>query len=109
MTTLPVTVERAKTHLRVDHDHEDGLIGDLILAAAERCEHILGREIIGTSSTALASSAEGVPAAVRQWILCEVTDLYERRGTSDGGSGQFRRYYDHLLDRYRIFTDEVAS
>lgn len=109
MTTLPVTVEYAKLHLRVDHDHEDELIADMITAAAERCEHILGREIIGTSDTALASSVEKVPAAVRSWICCEVTDLYERRSTSEGGSGQFRRYYDHLLDRFRIFSDEGES
>lgn len=108
MTTLPVTVERAKLHLRVDHEHEDDLIRDLIQAATERCEHILGREIIGTG-TALAESVEDVPAAVRSWILCEVADLYERRSTSEGGSGQFRRYYDHLLDRYRIFADGAAS
>lgn len=108
--TLPVTVAEAKLHLRVDHSHEDALIEQFIEAATERCEHILNRAVIGSSETALATSAAGVPSAVKAWICCEVTDLYERRGTSESGLGQGRRHYDYLISRYRTFpADEDES
>jgi len=36
----PVTLKGAKEFLRVDHDHEDGLITDMIRAARERIEQM---------------------------------------------------------------------
>lgn len=37
-TTEPVTTDEAKTHLRIEHAHEDAYIDTLIAAAREYCE-----------------------------------------------------------------------
>ncbi len=42
----PVTLAEAKTFLRLDHDHEDGLITMLISAARDRIETLLGVAMI---------------------------------------------------------------
>lgn len=42
----PVTVPEAKEHLRVLHEDEDALIGDLIGAAREQCEAVLRRSVV---------------------------------------------------------------
>ena len=104
-TALPaVTLEKAKLHLRVDHDLDDSLIETYILAATERGEHILGREIIRrVDDDALANSVDSVPRAVQSWVMCSVADLYETRETSGSGKSEGRKNYDHLLDAFRLF------
>ena len=42
----PVTLAEAKLHLHIDSVDDDTLIGALIKAAREQCEHILGRSLI---------------------------------------------------------------
>ncbi|MGF1462072.1 MAG: head-tail connector protein [Maricaulaceae bacterium] len=42
----PITLEQAKAFLRVDADHEDGVIADLIAAARQRVETATGRALI---------------------------------------------------------------
>lgn len=45
-TSLPVTLEDAKLHLRVDHDDEDGLITQYLAAATEWAEDFQGRAYV---------------------------------------------------------------
>ncbi len=107
MTELAITLARAKAHLRVDHDADDDLIEGFIGAATEQAEHVLGREIVKVSDEkALAETVDDVPPAVSAWICLAVADLYEKRSISESGLGQGRRYYDHLLDGFRIFSRE---
>lgn len=47
----PVTLVRAKLHLRVDHADEDDLISDLITAARMECEDRLQRTLVNTGWT----------------------------------------------------------
>lgn len=47
----PVTLARAKLHLRVDHADEDDLIADLITAARMECEDRLQRTLVNTGWT----------------------------------------------------------
>lgn len=50
-TEEPVTLTRAKLHLRVDHSDEDDLITDLITAARMACEDRLQRTLVNTGWT----------------------------------------------------------
>ena len=99
-----VALEFAKRHLRSRTNEDDLLIGTYILSATQRAEHILGREIVKrVDERALAVTVDAVPAAIRSWVMLEVTDLYEKRSNSESGLGQGRRNYDHLLDAFRVF------
>lgn len=42
----PVTLDEAKSHLRVDYDDDDALIQELLQAATDYCESFLGRALI---------------------------------------------------------------
>lgn len=42
----PLTLEEVKTFLRIEHDHDDGLIAGLISAARQFCEQATGRSMI---------------------------------------------------------------
>ncbi|MER2518567.1 MAG: head-tail connector protein [Candidatus Accumulibacter phosphatis] len=44
--TEPVTLAQAKAHCRIDGTADDALVGALIAAAREACEHKLGRPLI---------------------------------------------------------------
>jgi len=46
---LPVSLERAKQHLRVDVSDDDDLITDMIKAAADYAEGFMGRTIVDTT------------------------------------------------------------
>lgn len=102
-----VTLARAKAYLRVTHGAEDELISNLINAATAQAEQICGREIVKRDDdNALVESIEDVPTkapGVHQWILMCVADFYEKRGASESPVATGRRYYDHLLDPYRLF------
>ena len=67
---MPVTLEEAKTYLRVDSGDEDGLISDLISTAMQMC-----RDVARADDTVLNESA----AITRIAVLYTVAYLYEHR------------------------------
>lgn len=58
----------------------------------------------GYSASATASVAQAaVPAAIRQWMLLAVGDMYHRRAASGEKPAVAHDFVDGLLDRYRIW------
>lgn len=103
-TAEAVTLEELKQHLRVEHDADDDLIQSFGLAAAEYAEHICARQIVRRDDPmAVCDSISDVPAGIKTWIKLYVTDLYERRSLTEGGEFKIRNY-DHLLDRWIIYS-----
>ena len=59
----------------------------------------------GYSTSATASVAQAaVPAAIRQWMLLAIGDMYERRTASGERPAVRHDFVDALLDRYRIWS-----
>ena len=56
-----------------------------------------------TSATAAVAQA-AVPAAIRQWMLLAIGDMYERRTASGERPAVRHDFVDGLLDRYRIWS-----
>ena len=71
---MPVTLEEAKTYLRVDSGDEDGLISDLISMAMQMC-----RDVARADDTVLNENA----AITRIAVLYTVAYLYEHREEAD--------------------------
>ena len=45
-----------------------------------------------------------MPAAIRQWMLLAIGDMYERRTASGERPAVRHDFVDALLDRYRIWS-----
>ena len=71
---MPVTLEEAKTYLRVDSGDEDGLISDLLSTAMQLC-----RDVARIDDTVLNENA----AITRIAVLYTVAYLYEHREEAD--------------------------
>ena len=71
---MPVTLEEAKTYLRVDSGDEDGLISDLISTAMQMC-----RDVARADDATLNENA----AITRIAVLYTVAYLYEHREESN--------------------------
>lgn len=96
---LPVEISDLKKHLNIDIDNDDSLLAEYEAAAVELAEHFMCREIIQREDPqALGTTAEEVPAAVKQYIRCQVGDFYKQREIT--ATGQFSTFYKHLLDPY---------
>ena len=67
---MPVTLEEAKTYLRVDSGDEDGLISDLLSTAMQMC-----RDVARADDATLNENA----AITRIVVLYTVAYLYEHR------------------------------
>ena len=99
MADLPVSLDDLKKHLNIDTADDDALLEEYEAAAVELAEHFMNREIIQRNDQqALAASADDVPAAVKQYIRCQVGDFYKQREIT--ATGQFATFYKHLLDPY---------
>ena len=68
--------------------------------AAVRVRYRAGYSASATAATAQAA----VPAALRQWMLLAVGDMYERRAASSDKPAVRHDFVDALLDRYRIWS-----
>ena len=71
---LNVTLEDAKTYLRVDADDEDTLIESLIGEAKASADAFLNNPF-----TDSAGANEDIPADVKAWVLRRVAFMYEQR------------------------------
>lgn len=71
---LTVTVEEAKSYLRVDASDEDTLIQDLIDQAKASADAYLNNPF-----TDSAGADEGIPSDVKAWVLRRVAFMYEQR------------------------------
>ena len=94
----PVSVADAKAYLRIDHDAEDVLLGQMLEAVLAEAENRTGRSFSG-------EDAEALPAPVRQWMLIRLSTLYEQRETFAVGSNftEFgHSFADCLLDPYVV-------
>ena len=99
MADLPVSLDDLKKHLNIDISEDDALLEEYEAAAVELAEHFMNREIIQRDDAqALSTTAAGVPAAVKQYIRCQVGDFYKQREIT--ATGQFATFYKHLLDPY---------
>ena len=67
---MPVTLEEAKTYLRVDTDDEDALIESFLQAAGDICEGVLRFPL---------TDFETVPGPVKQAVLYATAQFYELR------------------------------
>ena len=96
---LPVEISDLKKHLNIDIDDDDTLLAEYEEAAVNLAEHFMNREIIQRDDAqALSTTAAEVPAAVKQYIRCQVGDFYKQREIT--ATGQFSTFYKHLLDPY---------
>lgn len=71
-----VTLDEAKTHLRIDHDAEDELIGTYLAAATQSAADFIHRPIPWTDGE---GAPVEVPAPVKAAILLILGDLYAHR------------------------------
>lgn len=72
-----ITLEEAKTHLRVEHDDENALIETLISAAYTHAEHVTGRSIREQTKTVVLDKFPPAARAIQlPWTpVIEITSL----------------------------------
>lgn len=91
-----LTLEETKLHLRVDHNHEDALIADLMDAATTATANYLNLDKAQLTTTVI--------SPVRAAALLMVAGLYENR--EDQSDRQLYRNdtYYRLLAPYRVMS-----
>jgi hypothetical protein len=104
----PVSVEEAKTYMRVYHDIDDALIASMLQSATAEAEHRMQREVIKRNDPkALADTAENVPQSVIMFILSAVDTMYRFRGQQ--GEATLKDYLPHILDPYILYIRDDDS
>ena len=120
-TWEPITLAEAKDHLRVDHTGEDAIIDNLIVAARQYLEGLLGRGIPQQTMTAYYSTFWDLMELPRAAPLRSVsslkyldsdgaeqtasTDLYDVFAAPE--PGEVRRAYNQSWPSHRVVTDPV--
>lgn len=88
---MAVTVDEIKTHLRIEHNDEDGYLSALITAAQATAEDFCRR-----------SFAEDMPEPVRLAIYLYVGFMYTyREGTDQSAYRAMKQAFDALLWPHR--------
>lgn len=89
------TLEQAKLHLRIDHDHEDALILYMIDAATQSVADYLDMD---------AEDMQLLATPVEAAILLRVGDLFENREAQQPGPLIDNRTFIRLLAPYRVVS-----
>ena len=105
---MPVTLEEAKTYLRVDSGDEDGLIADLISTAMEEGLGDLIKRL-QDSSTAADATAEAYSLFGTKGGLAFVTAAKEGRISLDGLSTDLSSFSTTVSDTYEGTLDGIDS
>lgn len=88
---MVVTVDEVKTHLRIDHDEEDGYISGLIAQAQAAAEDYCRVQF-----------SDAAPEPVRLAVLLMVSHYYENRDNPDKQAYVTMRVaFENLLYPYR--------
>ncbi|WP_341669082.1 head-tail connector protein [Alcaligenes sp. SDU_A2] len=91
---MALTLERVKSHLRVDDDYEDADILTMVEAAKDAALDYLNRDGFDGD----------MPPAVEAAILLQVGDLYTNRERQANGPFHANRTYERLLAPYRVLA-----
>lgn len=98
----PISLSLAKSHLRVDIDHDDTIIGLFIVAARENAQNYLNRPIPWMDDSSPPAPVP-VPSAVVAAMLLDVGSMYENRESGVIGGTVSENYaWIRLLTPYRI-------
>lgn len=88
-----ITLDEAKTHLRVDQDDDDAAITSMITTAIAQVENYTG-----------ATFSTDAPAPVKSAALLLVGDLYEHREAQTERAMYQNNAFFQLLNPYRDMT-----
>jgi hypothetical protein len=73
-TRLVVTIDEARTYLRVDHTDEDELIEQLVDAAKSSADAYLNNQFEDSEG-----NPKPIPMAIKAWVLKRAANLFENR------------------------------
>lgn len=93
-----VTVERAKSHLNIDHDSDDTLLQSMILQGSAIVADYLK---IGEDVYDVLGSPSGVPYVIEAATLLVIGSLYENRDGSEDAPQPLSQAVKDLLHRQR--------
>lgn len=85
-----ITLPEAKLHLRVDSDHEDSVIADMIEAAVQ---HL--------ASVGIDTAQDPVPAPLKQAALMLIAHFYGSRGLVESEGARLSPAFFRLIAPYR--------
>lgn len=98
MITAPITLEQAKSHLRVTHEIDDTYIAGLIPTAFRLIADEIDREL--TEDVCLTPSGT-LSESLQHAALLVIGDLYQNREAQQTDQLHMNLALDRLLNKYR--------
>lgn len=98
MITASITLEQAKSHLRVTHEIDDAYIAGLIPTSFRLIADELDREL--TEAICLTPTGE-LSESLQHAALLIIGDLYQNREAQQTEQLHMNRALDRLLNKYR--------
>lgn len=98
MITASITLEQAKSHLRVTHEIDDAYIEGLIPTSFQLIADELDREL--TDDICLTPSGK-LSESLRHAALLVIGDLYQNREAQQTEQLHMNHALDRLLNKYR--------